>query len=800
MTRLLSLLAVLALAAVPASGGAPDARLDGSSMQEVIVTFKAPPLAGDGDSGRRAVLEREQARFASNLRAAIPGARIRWRYRLVLNGAAVVIPASSLPRLAQIPGVMTVDTGASYAVAAADAAAVSRAARRWQTGLPNRGDGMKIAIIDDGVDQRHPYFSPVGYTMPPGFPKGQIGFTTAKVIAARAFAPASTTWRHARVPFDPEQSVHGTHVAGIAAGNAGTPTSTTTVSGVAPRAFIGNYKALSVPTDADVGLDGNAAEIVAAIEAAVSDGMDVINLSLGEPEVEPTRDLVALALDGAARAGVIPVVAAGNDFDEFGKGSLSSPGTSALAITVAAVTVPDEKGNSTIASFSGAGPTPLSLRLKPDVSAPGVSILSSLPGGVFSAWSGTSMASPHVAGVAALLRERHPSWPVALLKAALIGSGNTVKVGDLPAPPTRGGGGIIDPARADVPLVVAQPASVSLGLVAPGSTVPVQIDIAETDSGAGLWNVTVETIRATSEASLAVPASVSAPGTLSVTATVGADAPDSDFSGFIVLTRDLDVRRIPFWLHVSRPELGAATAVRLSGPGVTAGNTKGHPSRVSRYRYPDVPANGSVSASLLGPEQVFRFALNRPVANFGVGVAARGKGVRVEPRIVSAGDENRLTGYAALPLYLNPYLELFGEPTLVAGALRPQPGAYDIVFDSRTAAGAGKYTFRFWVDDTRPPFAKLVKARVRRGAPLVVRVSDAGSGVDPRTATVTINGVLRKTTWAAGAIRIATKGLEPGTYRLRLQISDHQESRNTENVPPILPNTRFLNATIVILG
>ena len=109
------------------------------------------------------------------------------------------------------------------------------------------------------------------------------------------------------------------------------------VSGVAPRAYIGNYKALTVPTDAGVGLDGNAAEIVAAIEAAVADGMNVINLSIGEPEVEPSRDLVALALDAAAAAGVVPVVAAGNDFDEFGRGSLASPGNAAQAITVAAV-------------------------------------------------------------------------------------------------------------------------------------------------------------------------------------------------------------------------------------------------------------------------------------------------------------------------------------------------------------------------------------------------------------------------------------------------------------------------------
>ena len=173
--------------------------------------------------------------------------------------------------------------------------------------------------------------------MPLGFPKGQTAYTTAKVIVARAFPPAGATWQNAGKPFDPVESEHATHVAGIAAGDANTPAGTgVRVSGVAPRAYLGNYKALTVPTDG-VGLDGNAAEIVAAIEAAVSDGMNVINLSIGEPEVEPSRDLVALALDAAARAGVVPVVAAGNDFEEFGQGSLTSPGTSDRAITVAAV-------------------------------------------------------------------------------------------------------------------------------------------------------------------------------------------------------------------------------------------------------------------------------------------------------------------------------------------------------------------------------------------------------------------------------------------------------------------------------
>src|SRR3990172_9221804 len=100
--------------------------------------------------------------------------------------------------------------------------------------------------------------------MPPGFPKGQVTYTTAKVIVARAFPPHGATWRHASKPFDPEQSGHATPVAGLA---------------------------------------GNAPELVAAIEAAVADGMDVINLSLGEPEIEPARDVVALALDAAAAAG-----------------------------------------------------------------------------------------------------------------------------------------------------------------------------------------------------------------------------------------------------------------------------------------------------------------------------------------------------------------------------------------------------------------------------------------------------------------------------------------------------------------
>ena len=130
--------------------------------------------------------------------------------------------------------------------------------------------------------------------------------------------------------------------------------------------------------------------------------------------------------------------------------------------------------------------------------------------------------------------------------------------------------------------------------------------------------------------------------------------------------------------------------------------------------------------------------------------------------------------------------------------MRPRAGSYDVVFDSPSAAGAGSFAFRFWIDDTRPPTATLAQPRVRRGTALVVRVADSGSGVDATTLKVTIDGVARAARLRAGVLRIPTAALRRGTHRLRLQVSDYQESRNMENVPPILPNTRVLSARVVI--
>jgi subtilisin family serine protease len=767
---------------------------------EVVVVLRSPAAAFAAD--RRAALRRiaaEQSRFVTALGRAVPAASVRWRYGLVANGLAVVAPRGSLGRIRELPGVSAVDLPVRYRLQRAAGPRDIGAPTLWGGGLETAGQGIKIGIIDDGLDQSHPYFSPAGYEMPPGFPKGQTEYTTAKVIVARSFPPPSPAWKNALKPFDPENSDHATHVAGIAAGNAQTKASGgQVISGVAPRAYIGNYKALTVPTDSGVGLDGNAPEIVAAIEAAVRDGMDVINLSIGEPEIEPSRDRVALALDAAAAAGVVPVVAAGNDFASFGRGSVTSPGSSPAAITVGATTESGGSGSPEMASFSSAGPTALSLRLKPDVSAPGSGILSAAPRGEWRTLSGTSMAAPHVAGGAALLLQRHPEWSVEQVKAALVGTARAATLPDAgEAPPTRAGSGSIDLAAAVNPLVLATPTGVSFGPVRSGLVTSRTIALADAGGGAGEWNVAIVTATSAGSAAVTAPPLVTVPGALELTLSTAGGAAE-EIGGVVRLERGGILRRIPFWARVTVPMLSLESPRRLASAGVYRGNTRGRPSRVQRYLYPDLPI-GNQSSILRGPEQVFRFRLPRAAANFGVAVVERARTTTVEPRIVAADDEWRLMGYAALPLNINPYLAGFDSPTPIAGVLNPLPREYDIVFDSPTAAGAGPFAFRLWVDDVSPPSLKFVSRTVPRDAPIELRVADSGSGADPDSIVVTLDGAPRTARLSGAVLRIPTLGLSPGKHRLRVQISDRQETRNNENVAAILPNTRIVATTITIL-
>lgn len=222
------------------------------------------------------------------------------------------------------------------------------------------GRGVKVAIIDTGADMTHPKLRPyiVGgwdFVNNDAFPSEQRDFIDND--------------RDGRVD---EAFGHGTHVAGI-------------VHLVAPDAQLLIVRVL----DADG--RGDIVNVAAGVRWAVEHGAKVINLSLGT-----TRNTEALqhTLADAESLGVIVVSAAGN----WGTTTIDYPGFSSHTTCVAAVDAADNT-----AGFSSFGSDVA-------LSAPGVAIRSTYPGGTYRLWSGTSMASPFVAGAAALLIEKHPLW------------------------------------------------------------------------------------------------------------------------------------------------------------------------------------------------------------------------------------------------------------------------------------------------------------------------------------------------------------------------------------------------------
>jgi subtilisin family serine protease len=804
-----------------ATAGASARPLGGSGLVEVVVTLPQPALAAAVAHDRvlasaattahrlnlRSLAARDYLRtlaaaqrtLAARIETRIPGAAVRWRYQVTLNGLAVAVPAAELPRLTALRGV-TVWPSVTYHALLDKTPQLIGAPQVWGQSLATAGEGMKIGILDDGLDQTHPFFNPTSFAYPAGFPKGNTAYTTPKVIVARTFAPASNTWKYARTPFDPVNSDHATHVAGIAAGDHGTTATFNggkfTVSGIAPDAYIGNYKVLTVPT-AEFGLDGNSPEIAAGIEQAVKDGMDVLNLSIGEPEVEPSRDVVVQALDAAADAGVIPVVAAGNSFGEAGRGSVDSPGTAPQAITVAASTEGGGDGPAdVIAGFSGSGPSSISLQLKPDVTAPGEDVLSSLPHDDWDRWSGTSMAAPHVSGAAAVLKERHPTWTVQQVKSALATTGDPVHpgggIGEVAA--TREGGGRIDLVRADNPLIFVSPTSLSFGLVSHGANLSKTVTLTDAGGGINGWTPTLAPQASVPGATVAltVPAGPTPGAVVDLGLSVAANAAEGDGYGFIVLTRGTDVRRIPYWFHVEIPRLGEEPHRTLTKPGTYTGDTAGKKSLVSTYRYPEQGLAGGVRLNLSGPEQVFRFVLKRAVRNFGAAVVSHAKGVAVAPRLVVAGDENRLLGFSALPVDINPYRD-YGRIVPSVAAILPRPGAYDFVFDTPAGGKPGAFTFRFWIDDLTPPRVRVLHAPAGE---IRLAVTDAGAGVDPGSIALHVDGRLVTAALARGVVTI--RRLARGQHTVALTVSDFQEPKNMEDVGPVLPNTRRFTARVTV--
>lgn len=355
----------------------------GKGRVTVIVTLAQPPLAAARSTQRMfraapaaqlnvhsassraylARLDRIQRAAAAQIRRAIPHTSVGRRFRVILDGLTVTVPVKQLPKLYRLGVAKRVYPVARFHMTLDDSPSLIGA-----TAFVNRtganGDGMKIAVVDDGIDQTSTFFDAKSYSYPAGFPLGQRDFTTPKVIVARSY-PGPGSGKAGLLPLDRKASFHGTHVAGIAAGNAGTTApagpdhpEVKNLSGVAPRAWLGNYRVFNAPTPS-----GNSAftpQIVAAFEDAVADGMDVINFSGGGPMNDPENDALVEAVHNVAAAGVVPVISAGNDRDDFGLGSIGAPGSAPDAIGVAAVSNTHVFGPVlTVVSAPAAKPVPI---------------------------------------------------------------------------------------------------------------------------------------------------------------------------------------------------------------------------------------------------------------------------------------------------------------------------------------------------------------------------------------------------------------------------------------------------------
>ncbi|WP_446039595.1 S8 family peptidase [Streptomyces sp. SID1121] len=396
----------------------------------------------------------------------------------------------------------------------------------WQAGYD--GKGVKIAVLDTGVDETHPDLQ-------------------GTEIAQKDFSGAGNAVDHVG---------HGTHVASIAAGSGAR--SGGTYKGVAPGAKILDGKVLD-----DSG-SGDESGIVAGMQWAADQGAKVANLSLGGhdyPEVDPIEAAVEKL---SADRGILFVVAAGNEGP--GARTVGSPGSAAAALTVGAVDHDDK-----LAEFSSTGPA-ADGTLKPDLTAPGVDIVAAraAQGQIgdpaadgYVALSGTSMATPHVAGAAAILAQEHPDWTGARIKQALTAS--TAPGTGLSA--YQQGTGRVDVARAVTQSVVSDQTSVSFGVQqwphaddTPGSRTvtyrnsggtPVTLDLAVAATGpdgraapAGAFGL--DTAR------LTVPAGGTADAVLTSDTRIA--GPDGAYSGSVVATATEGGQRVLTSFGVIREE------------------------------------------------------------------------------------------------------------------------------------------------------------------------------------------------------------------------------------------------------
>jgi minor extracellular serine protease Vpr len=327
--------------------------LFGARLEEYALVLNDPPLARQVSARARIQAAQHQVR-AELVRRHV---RVSGSAQTLLNAVFVRAPRERAPELRSIAGVKHVvwlpplKRNLNVAVNLVNIPAAWSA---LSGGMANAGAGVKIAVIDSGLDDTHPAFQDVSLTPPATYPRGDTTYTNGKIIVARSYESLFA------LPDDPtprDRSGHGTALAMIAAGGT-VAAPLATITGVAPKAWLGNYKIFGTP-----GVNDNTtyAALIQALEDAVSDQMDIAVLAIGSlPLSGPTDsdpscatsgvpsayqddcDIPAQAVENATAMGMTVVVSAGNDgqsgFLAASLNSIDSPGTAPDAITVGAAT------------------------------------------------------------------------------------------------------------------------------------------------------------------------------------------------------------------------------------------------------------------------------------------------------------------------------------------------------------------------------------------------------------------------------------------------------------------------------
>jgi subtilisin family serine protease len=277
----------------------------------------------DGALQVRPLVRAEQARLRPQIEAM--GGRVAGSADIVANALIVEIPDAGAPRLAQLPGVLRVSPVPLMHASLDRALPLLQVSDAWTIlgGISNAGAGIKIGIIDSGITATHPGFQDSSLTVPPQFPLvnqlSDLSYTNNKIIVARNYVQGSTAQ---------DRLGHGTAVAMCAAGVTNTGP-LATITGIAPKAWLGSYKV-------NDSLDFDGSLLFLALDDAVADGMDVINISSGaglSSKVE--SDPMVAAVERASSMGVVMVLAAGNNGPSAN--TVESPASAPSAIAVGAV-------------------------------------------------------------------------------------------------------------------------------------------------------------------------------------------------------------------------------------------------------------------------------------------------------------------------------------------------------------------------------------------------------------------------------------------------------------------------------